>query len=229
MKQPLLLLHGAISSAKQFDNLIPLLKDQFEVHTISFPGHGGNGIPDEPFSIPFFASAILNFLNEKQISTVSIFGYSMGGYVGFYLASHYPERINKVFTLATKFDWNTETAKKESGQLNPEKILEKIPAFAQSLEQIHHPQNWKIVLNKTAELLLDLGNSPAVTVNEFLQIKCPVTISRGELDKMVSQTESQFVAEKLKNGRLLVLPGVPHPFEKADPTMLTEHIRNFFL
>lgn len=229
MKQPLLLLHGAISSRKQFDVFTPFLSERFDVHALNFPGHGGNEIPAEPFSIPLFAASVISYLDENKITAASVFGYSMGGYVALYLAAHYPERVSKVFTLATKLEWTPHIAERETAQLNAEKILEKVPAFAAALEQTHLPQPWKTVLEKTSAMLFDLGKQPALTNNDFLQIETPVIIGIGELDKMVSIAESQNAAKQLKNGKLLVLPATPHTFEKVNHAMLTEQVNELFL
>ena len=45
--------------------------------------------------------------------------------------------IQKVFTLATKFEWTPDIAQKEIKMLDAAKIAEKIPAFAQLLEKRH--------------------------------------------------------------------------------------------
>ena len=112
--QHLLLLHGAIGSKEQLEPLAALLKDDFIVHTLSFSGHGGNPIPDEPFSIGFFAREVLQYMRQQNIERANIFGYSMGGYVGLYIAKYYPEKLLKIITLATKVQWGEAIAAKES-------------------------------------------------------------------------------------------------------------------
>lgn len=228
MKQSLLLLHGAISSRNQFDVLLPFLKDKFEVHTLNFPGHGGDAIPEE-FSIPRFATSVLDYISEKEFDKVVIFGYSMGGYVALYLVAHHPECIGKVFTMATKLEWTQAIAERETALLKPEKISEKVPAFAATLKQMHSPQDWKMVLKKTAAMLLDLGRTPALTEKEFSQINIPVTIGIGELDTMVSIDESEKAVSNIRNGTLLKLPSTPHPFEKVDHQLLATYIKEFFI
>ncbi|HKR03921.1 MAG TPA: alpha/beta fold hydrolase [Bacteroidia bacterium] len=228
MKQALILLHGAISSKKQFDPLLPFIDDQFEVHALNFPGHGGSEIPAEPFSIPMFASSVLDYLDREKISAASIFGYSMGGYAGLYLAAHYPQRVKKLFTLATKLEWTEQIAEKETAQLNPAKISEKVPAFAKYLAQTHYPQDWQKVLQKTSGMLLHLGKYPVLSKKDFQQIKIPVIIGLGELDKMVSVDESENATGHLENGQLLMLPSTPHPFEKVNHHSLSGYMNSFF-
>src|SRR5688572_15290055 len=119
---PLLLLHGAIGAASQFEKLTQLLQPDFEVFSLNFSGHGGKEIPEPGFNMPLFANDVLTFMEEKQLDKVDIFGYSMGGYVALYLALHYPEKVNRIMTLGTKFDWSPEIAAHETRMLNPLKI-----------------------------------------------------------------------------------------------------------
>jgi hypothetical protein len=59
----------------------------------------------------------------------------MGGYVALYLASANENLLDKIANLGTKFDWNPETALKESKMLNVEQIEIKVPKFAEVLER----------------------------------------------------------------------------------------------
>ena len=128
----LLLLHGAIGAASQFDKLKEELKDKFEVYSLNFSGHGGEEMPDEKYSIELFADDAIKFIDKNKLEGIDVYGYSMGGYVALYIASKDKNKLGKIFTTATKFDWNEETSVKESKMLNPAKIEEKIPAFAKA-------------------------------------------------------------------------------------------------
>ncbi len=73
----------------------------YDVYTLNFSGHGGKPAEAE-FSIKQFAKEVLEWIKEKKFPKLSIFGYSMGGYVGLYMSSHYPELIVSIITLGTK-------------------------------------------------------------------------------------------------------------------------------
>lgn len=223
----LLLLHGAIGSSQQFEQVASLLNTAFELHTPDFSGHGGKAFPGSPFSIELFANDVLNWMQENKIAIIDIFGYSMGGYVALYLAKHHPSRVGKVFTLATKFNWNPEGAAKEAAMLNPEKIAEKVPAFAKALEQ-KHGENWKTVLTKTAAMMLALGSSPSLSLTDLADIQQRVLISVGDKDKMVTLEETITAYRALTNAQLLVLPQTQHPFEKVNAERIAAEIRNYF-
>lgn len=224
----ILLLHGAIGSSVQLESLAELLTNTFKVNLLNFSGHGGKEIPDKKFSIEMFAEDVLYFIDKNKLEGINVYGYSMGGYVALYIARHYPGKINKIFTTATKFNWNEETSLKESKLLNPEKIIEKIPAFAEQLSERHSPENWKTVLNKTAEMMIDLGINPALKEEDFSKIENEVLVSVGDRDNMVSIEETVDVYRKLKNASLLVLPDTPHPIEKINIERLVNEMKLFF-
>lgn len=226
--QNLLLLHGALGSKVQFIDLEKKLKDSFEAYSINFSGHGGEPIPGEPFSIPLFAQDVLSFLDKNKIDKINIFGYSMGGYVGLYLARHYPERVNKLFTIATKLKWNEEIAARETKMLDPVKIKEKVPAFAEELIMRHSQSNWEKVLSKTAEMMTTLGKENAIKDEDYKLIENTVLLSVGDRDKMVTIEETAEAYCKLKNGQFMVLPETPHPFENVSVARLEDEIRKFF-
>lgn len=224
MNTPLLLLHGALGAAAQFDALLRELPADQPVFTLDFPGHGG--LPtDTPFSIAAFADSVLAFLDQKQAEHVRIFGYSMGGYVALRLAAQHPGRIQAMATLGTKFDWTPETAARETARLDPEKIAAKVPAFAQMLAERHAPADWQEVVRQTAGLLHQLGNGAALTSAEIGAVRCPVLIGLGEEDNMVGAEESREMARKLPQGRFEVLPGVKHPFEQVDSAQLARWLK----
>lgn len=223
--QKLLLLHGALGSAAHFGHLKELLADAFEIHTLNFKSHGRREIVDT-LSIPGFAEEVLAYLNENDIDKISIFGYSMGGYVALYLAKQHPERIGKLFTLATKFNWTPEGAAREAAMLDPIIINEKVPKYAAALEQLHG-SNWKELMRITADMMLGLGHNPALKDADFTQIKVPVLLSVGDKDAMVTMAETQNVQRLIPNAQLLVLPDTFHPIDRVDHEELAAQIRSY--
>lgn len=224
----LLLLHGAAGASVQLEPLAEKLSDSFNVILFNFSGHGGKPVPAEPFSIEFFADEVVDLLNKNRLYSINIYGYSMGGYVALYIARHFPEKVGKIFATATKFRWDEAAAVKESGLLNPDKITEKVPAFADKLSRLHYPENWKTVLEKTAEMMINLGKVPALNDEDFSKIENETLLSVGDRDNMVSAEETIHVYRLLKNGRLYIIPDTGHPVEKISAGKLSAEIKSFF-
>lgn len=224
--QHILLLHGALGAAEQFMPLASSLSKNYIVHTLNFSGHGGE-TDITSFTIASFADQVHAYINSGSIDKISIFGYSMGGYVALYYAKQYPQHVNKIFTLATKFLWTPEIAQQEIKMLNAAKIAEKIPAFAQALEKRHQPNDWKQLLLKTAELMTDLGNHSPLKDEDLERLEVPVLIGIGDKDTMVTLEETIHAYRKIKNANLVVFPKMQHPIEKVDVKRLADEINSF--
>ena len=226
--QKLLLLHGALGSAQSLHALASALQNDFEIHTLTFEGHGGKEIPSSNFTMARFADEVLTYLNQNQIAEISIFGYSMGGYVGLYLAKYFPEKVTKLYTLATKINWTIDGSMKDASMLNPTIIKEKVPKYALALEQLHGP-NWEILMQKTAQMMLHLGENPALKTSDFKQITTPILLSVGDKDVMVTIEETTNAYRKLPNAQLYVMPNTIHPIEKVNVEELANQIKRFML
>ncbi|MBY0485770.1 MAG: alpha/beta hydrolase [Flavobacteriaceae bacterium] len=110
--------------------------------------------------------------------------------------------------------------------LNPEKIKAKIPKYALALEQLHG-SNWETLMEKTAQMMLNLGVNPPLKELDFEKIEVPTLISVGDNDTMVSVEESLIVHQKIKNCKLYVMPNTIHPIEKVDVKEVARQIKNF--
>lgn len=222
----LLLLHGALGSSQQLAALKDELSPYFDIHVPDFPGHGGTPFGSE-FTIPAFADHVQQYCCHHHLSPVSVFGYSMGGYVALSLARRQPQLVARIATLATKFHWDEATAAKEVKMLQPEVIEQKVPQFAHTLQQRHAPNNWKEVLHQTAALMTGLGAQKALTPGDFAALTTPTLLMLGDRDKMVTLEETVAVSKQLPAAQLAVLPNTPHPLESVPTETLAFLLRQF--
>ena len=228
MKKQLLLLHGALGASIQFSSLISYLEDTYEVHTPDFEGHGRSKVRDRPFRMEHFSENVLGYMDGNSIEDAYVFGHSLGGHVGLYLAAFSPERINAVFTLGTKFLWTPEIAEKENAFLDADIIRKKVPHYAQMLEERHVASGWDVLLGKAREFHSYLAVNNPISDDDFKRIEKKVRISLGDRDKMVSIKESVRIYKLLKEGEFQILPRTPHPLEKIPLEFLSNSIIDFF-
>jgi pimeloyl-ACP methyl ester carboxylesterase len=224
----LMLLHGALGASTQFDSLKMVLKNSFEVHTLDFEGHGTSPLKDRPLRMAHYAENVMAYLDHKAVPGAGIFGHSLGGHVGLFLARFHPERITGVFTMGTKFNWTPEIAEKENKLLLPDKIMEKVPQFARQLKERHVAGDWEILLEKQREMQLHTARNNPLPDDDIRNISQKVRIGIGDRDKMVTLEESMRIYRLLEKGELQVFPNTPHPLEKAPVRKLAEAITDFF-
>lgn len=225
--QHLILLHGALGAKDQMEPLAEKIKDDFIIHSFNLSAHGGEQIPDADLSIELYANDVMHYMSMHNIERVNIFGYSMGGYVAMYMAKHFPGKLIKIVTLASKFHWNEAIAAREIKMLDAATIELKVPAFAQQLARIHAPNDWRILLQKTAEMMQCLGNNNTLSLEDYTTIVTPVLIMLGDRDKMVTLDESIAVYKKLAYAQMSVLPDTPHPLEQVNVDLLAYLIKYF--
>lgn len=221
----LLLLHGALGYGHQFDGLQAMLANEFRIFAPNFSGHGGGLVP-ENLSIHKYAQEIAAFVEQNIEGNVCIFGHSMGGYVGLYMAAHKMAPIDRLMTLGTKLNWTPDIAANEARMLDTAKLKEKVPVFAKQLETIHGA-DWEVLCHRTAAMLKDMGEHPPLTDTDYEAIDIPVQLSIGDRDKMVTLEETINAYRKVKKGLLLVMPNTPHPYEQVDVARVGYKLRLF--
>ena len=229
MKPPLLLLHGALGSPATLAPLAELLAPDFVLHTLAFAGHGGRAVDAATFTLPHFAKEVLDYLAARVARPVHVFGYSMGGYAALLAASREPARFASISTLGTKLDWSPESAAAETRLLDPEKLLAKVPAFAETLRQRHAPADWAAVLHATAGLMTAAGAVPPLSAGALAALRVPVQVLVGDADHTAGSPAGQALAAVLPQGHVEVLADTPHPLERVNLELLAARIRAFAL
>lgn len=222
----IILLHGAIGAKDQLEPLAVELKQKgYNVFTLSFSGHGQTPFATN-FGIEQFALELEQFIKANHLQQPTVFGYSMGGYVALYLAYRNPTILGNIITLGTKFEWSPEIAQKEVKMLDSKTIIEKVPKFAEALKK-RHGKDWELLLQKTAEMMLSLGNKNALSLNDFTSIENKVWIGIADKDNMVSLDETTAVYKQLKNGAMYMLPNTKHPIETVNVMLLSQIVSRF--
>lgn len=222
----IILLHGALGAKDQLEPLKEALSQlNYKVYSFSFSGHGKTAFQNE-FGIVQFAKELEDFIQENKLKQPAIFAYSMGGYVALYLASQKNNLMGHIITLGTKFSWTKEIAQREIKQLDPDIILEKVPKFAEALKQ-RHGDDWEFLLERTADMMVSLGNNNILNNDLFSKIENKVLIGLADKDSMVTAEETNNAVEQLSNSNRYTLHDTKHPIETVDVKALVVIVDRF--
>jgi len=225
MKPHLLLLHGALGSARQLRPLAENLADLATVHTMDFAGHGGQPLVAEDFAMTHFARQVKAFIAALNVGPVHVLGYSMGGYAALLAAQETADLFASITTLGTKFDWNPNSAEGETRFLVPEKMAAKIPAFVERLAQFHAPTPWAEVVEATAVMLRELGQTAPLSAPRLVATGLLIQILVGDADQTAGPAASEEFARQLPNAAFALLANTPHALEQVRTEELREHLR----
>ncbi|UYZ63760.1 alpha/beta fold hydrolase [Hymenobacter weizhouensis] len=227
MKHPLLLLHGALATEVQLKPLARELAGAYEVRTLGFGGHGGRPLLVGAFSMRQLAAEVLQLLDEQQVASTHVFGYSMGGYAALAAAVSAPARFRSITTLGTKFDWTPVTAATETRRLDADRMREKVPHFAEQLTRLHAPTPLPELLAATAALMRSLGDAPLLTADNLATLEVPVQVLVGELDQTAGVDASRRFADYMPRAQFEIIMNTPHPLEKVNPDLLPHRVARF--
>ena len=99
--EPLLLIHGLGQSLYTWRNLFAELSESYRVIAIDLPGHGYSDRPEYfCYSMDEMAEAIKLFLDEKEIISAHMIGFSTGAMYMLRLLTMYPEYVANCIAIS---------------------------------------------------------------------------------------------------------------------------------
>ncbi len=94
-------LHGLGSNKASFFATVSALTPDYTVHAIDLPGFGGSSKPARaPYDAPYFARAVLGYMDSRDLGHAHLIGNSMGGRVALEVALAEPERVRTATLLS---------------------------------------------------------------------------------------------------------------------------------
>lgn len=91
---PLLLIHGFPLDSSSWNEIIPLLENEFDIITPDLRGFGQSTTVETPYSISDMADDLAGLLDYLGIEKTAMAGHSMGGYIALAFARKYPNRLS---------------------------------------------------------------------------------------------------------------------------------------
>ena len=96
---PVVLLHGLGSSARDWENQVPVLQVDHDVVAPDFRGHGRTSRPPGPYSVTQFGQDVVGLIESLRLSDVTLIGISLGGMVGFQVTADRPDVVARLIVV----------------------------------------------------------------------------------------------------------------------------------
>ena len=228
-KPALLLLPGLLGTIQsQWRKFIDPLSKDFRIVVMDLRGHGRSLNQSNTLQSEQMMNDIIGLLDFLEMPVVHISGYSLGGYLGLMVALSQPRRVASLLMHATKFYWTEDAAQKMQQQLRPDVMAEKVPTYANQLMQEHGARQWRELVRQAAMLIQQMREQ-GLKERMLTNFQCSVLISVGDGDQLIPLPEAQRLSRVIKNGSLIVLPDVRHPFQTIKRMPLLPMMRHFHL
>ena len=101
--EPLLLLHGGLGPGDMFAPLLPTLTKERQVVLVDLQGHGRTELGTRRFTLEAMGDDMNGLLQKLGYKQVDVFGYSMGGGVGFRLAVQHPQMVRRLVLVSAGY------------------------------------------------------------------------------------------------------------------------------
>ncbi|WP_296930058.1 alpha/beta fold hydrolase [uncultured Marinobacter sp.] len=231
--QPVVLIHGVGLDATLWQEQMEALAPYYDVIAYDMLGHGESPLPKVDATLEDYADQLVTLLDELDVSTATVMGFSMGGLVARAFALLYPDRLQALVVLSSVFNRNDQERAGVSQRLaqtleqgpaaNVEGALERwfSPAFRQA-----HPNRIDAVRRRVTSNDPDgyyrsyalFGTQDRFGADELGSILVPVLVATGELDPGSTPDMAHKLAGQLPNARVHILEGQRHmaPVEAAD-------------
>lgn len=88
----ILLIPGLLSTGEVWDSTVERYKNRYTLHVLTLAGFGGPAPVGAPF-LPRVRDEVITYLREQKLQETVIVGHSLGGFLGFWIATTAPDLV----------------------------------------------------------------------------------------------------------------------------------------
>ena len=226
--KPLIILHGWGSCSERWTKEVEIISAKgFKVIVPDLPGFGASDKLAGPWRINDYIRWLESFTKELGIETFYLLGHSFGGALAVKMAVKYPQRVKKLFLVSAAII-REKTAKKDVAKKVSKvvKIFKFMPFY-----KFFRKAVYKFIIRKS-----DYVYTEGVMKETYLNvisddvsfnlgfIRVPTIIIWGDKDQSTPVEDAYTAKEKIKNSKLVIVPGATHLIHKEMPEVLSDKI-----
>ncbi|GGB11915.1 alpha/beta hydrolase [Macrococcus hajekii] len=235
--EPLIMIHGMNGNMRMFEYNKEQLSATYQVITYDVRGHGQS---DRPYSytIDDHIDDCLELLSHLQLKKAHLLGYSMGSYIALGVTSRYPRKVDKLILVGAKahatvssfarlmMEHRNEIKNKPKEEVK--KILDHHIYYNQ--EKV---RSWQQLVNDYSQLDAneEAAASRSITGFDYRETlnKLPneTLLIAGRYDNLNAPEESQYIAERIPNGRMVLFEHSGHAPLVEESERFAEEIKMF--
>lgn len=204
--QPLVLMHGGMTTAEDFGLVVPTFAQIRQVIAFERQGHGHTADIDRPFSLEQWADDTAALLQHLNIEQVDILGYSTGGSVALAFALRYPKMVSRLVFASAIYNREGYYPSIMEGLLQA--TADDMPDILRKMytRVAPNPENWSKLVKKSVESVAEFKGWQK---KDIRTISAPTLVMVGDSD--IVRTEHAVELYRLiSNAKLAILPDTDH-------------------
>ena len=235
--KPLLILHGWMSNSDRWALVAEKIAEGglastgeaggFRVIVPDLPGFGKSDALSMPWDTNKYINWAEQFVKELGISDFYLLGHSFGGALASKIAVKHAQEVKKLFLVSAA------CVRKKTGQKSFLKNISKVVKLFYFLPYygFFRKAFYKFIIRKSDYVYVDgiMKETYLNVVGEDLSfhlpfIKVPTVIIWGDKDESTPIEDARLINAKIKNSKLVIIPGAGHKLNKDQPEVLAEKV-----
>ena len=196
--QPLLIIHGNGGSINNFLYQIPYFSKKYKVIVADSRAQGNSKDDKDSLSYEMMADDYAALLDQMQIDSAHVIGWSDGGINGLLLAIRHPEKVKKLAVTGANL-WPDTTA--VFNDVEQMVLPEYNSAKAITNKTPQQKAGWKLV-----RLLIE---EPHIALTDLRKISVPTLVIGGDHD-VIKPEHTLLIAQNIPKSYLWILPNSGH-------------------
>jgi 3-oxoadipate enol-lactonase len=219
---PVLLLGSSLGTTSAlWDNEIAALAREFRVVRYDHRGHGGSPVPTGPYTIADLGGDLIALLDRLEVERASLAGISLAGMASMWVASHAPQRVERLALLCTSARlgpatmWATRAATVRADGLAAiadAVIARWVPGeFARAHPEVM-ARLWAMLVSTPPEGYASCCQAIEVMdlVPDLPRVTAPTLVVAGLADEATPPAHAQVIVDAIPGARLSLTAGAAH-------------------
>ena len=246
--EPLMLINGWGGNLDSWSShMVDLLAEIYQVIMMDNRGTGRSGKPDIPYTMDMMAADTWGLMMALGIDKAHVMGFSMGGAITQTFGVNYPENVKSLIVCGASAGGEHSISSDPQVQMDLALIANPLPEMTErdrTIKLIYLLYSKEYVEANLDALVEDetysdhptpsfalMNQSHAIgtmsTYQHLPDMEMPVLVITGDDDVLVPSSNSEKIASRIPNAKLVKIPGCGHGFLKQKTDEAVAHILDF--
>ena len=219
-EEPLLLLHGGLSSTESFARkILPSVKRSHHIYGYDRTAHGKTKVREGYYHFKFQRDEAIAYLEDVVKKPAHIIGHSDGGIIGLMVAIARPDLVKTLVAIGANYHYDCGLNHQIFEGTVEEEAKDKFAA------RTGQPRELLVEIIHKAHKVW--ASEPRITKGQLKKIACPTLILAGD-DEPFTTEHTVSLYEAIPNSQLAIVPGTSHAVLKEKPDVVKKILQDFY-